>query len=172
MFYNYDFFQCGRNLKNMKSFLGISAACAITLLLVTVPARIGFTEESLLYDRQLLRFETGVVYDPESGLEWYAGPDRSTSWEEAKNWVTSLDAFGGRWRMPTMDELDTLHRVGDAANNITYLLYNSGYWIWSGHTEASSAKWVFSFSYGGEGWNGQAPADGGRALAVRERQND
>ena len=69
--------------------------------------------------------------------------------------------------MPSRIELDSLYHIGDGVNNITYLLDNSGYWIWAGQTENESSKWVFSFSFGGEGWNGQPPADGGRAIAVR-----
>ena len=111
-----------------------------------------------------------MVYDTESGLEWYAGPDQGTSWQEAKGWVTGLDVLGGGWRMPTTSELDTLYHVGDGINNITYLLYSSGFWLWAGQTEDLCAKWVFSFSYGGEGWNGQPPTDGGRAIAVRPRK--
>jgi hypothetical protein len=52
--------------------------------------------------------------------------------------------------------------------NLTHLLDNTGYWFWSGQAEKSAARWLFNFSYGGEGWSGQPPADGGRAIAVRE----
>ena len=121
-------------------------------------------------DRHLVRYDTGVVYDTETGLEWYAGPDKGTSWEEAKNWANELDVFGGGWRMPTRRELDALYHIGDGVNNITYLLYNSGFWIWAGSTRDSSSRWLFSFSYGGEGWPGIPPPDGGRAIAVRPRR--
>jgi hypothetical protein len=110
------------------------------------------------------------VYDAQSGLEWYAGPDQGMCWEEAKSWVARLDADGGGWRMPEHSELETLFRVGDGVSNITSLLSNSGYWVWAGTSQASASKWLFSFSYGGEGWGGQAPPDGGRAIAVRNRK--
>ena len=71
--------------------------------------------------------------------------------------------------MPSKKELRTLHHVGNGISNITMLLYNSGYWIWAGQTEQTASGWLFSFSYGGEGWPGVAPPDGGRALAVRKR---
>jgi len=129
----------------------------------------GVSPEVVYTDRYLVRYDSGVVFDTESGLEWFAGPDRGTSWEEANSWVVGLDEFGGGWRMPVRSELDSLYHVGDGVNNITYLLINSGYWIWAGKTRNSSSKWIFSFSYGGEGWNGQPPDDGGRALAVRQR---
>jgi hypothetical protein len=123
-------------------------------------------------DRHLVRYDTGVVYDIQSGLEWYAGPDQGMRWEEAESWATRLDAAGGGWRMPSLKELETLYHVGDGVNNITALLSNSGYWIWAGPTKDLSSKWIFGFSYGGEGWSGQAPADGGRAIAVRIGKRD
>ena len=128
--------------------------------------------EIVARDRNLVKYDTGIVSDIASGLEWYAGADQGLSWEEARDWVTGLDTSGGGWRMPTRSELDRLFRIGDGISNITPLLNNSGYWIWAGQTRAASSRWVFSFSYGGEGWSGEAPADGGRALAVRMRNSE
>lgn len=112
------------------------------------------------------RYESGVVRDQCTGLEWYPGPDRPTDWQAAKDWVSGLEGQG--WRMPSQKELDTLSRIGDGVRNIAPILKNAGYWIWAGDTEQSASKWLFGFSYGGEGWNGRPPADGGRAFAVRD----
>ena len=140
------------------------------ILLSVVIACHAIGAEIVHTDRHLVRYDTGLVYDTETGLEWYAGPDKGMSWQEASDWVSGLDALGGGWRMPTHDELDALYHIGDGVNNITYLLNNSGYWIWAGSTRDSSSRWLFSFSYGGEGWPGLPPADGGRAIAVRPRR--
>jgi len=153
----------------MKASRKIFLTVALKILFLTAFAVYGFCAEIVATDRHFVQYNSGVVYDTGSGLEWFAGPDRSTSWEEADRWVVGLDKFGGGWRMPIRSELDSLYHVGDGVNNITYLLTNSGYWIWAGMTLNSSSKWIFSFSYGGEGWNGQPPDDGGRALAVRQR---
>ena len=75
-----------------------------------------------------------------------------TFWEQAREWVDNLESSGGGWRMPGREELNTLYHLGDGVSNITPLLRNSGYWMWAGETAASSDRWVFSFSYGGEGW--------------------
>ena len=120
-------------------------------------------------DRHLVKYASGIVYDTQTGIEWYAGPDESTSWKQAVNWVASLSVDGGGWQMPTKFLLASLYHIGDGVNNITFLLDNSGYWIWAVTDEGKSSKWVFSFSFGGEGWNGQPPEDGGRVLAVRIR---
>ena len=153
----------------MKASRKIFLTVVMKILFLTAFAVCGFSSELVYTDRHLVRYDSGIVYDTETGLEWFAGPDRGTSWEEANSWVVGFDKFGGGWRMPILNELDSLYHVGDGVNNITYLLNNSGYWIWAGKTLNSSSKWIFSFSYGGEGWNGQPPDDGGRALAVRQR---
>jgi hypothetical protein len=154
----------------MKKSIWMSVVAGLPFLLITAMVFNGYAAEAVYTDRHLVRYESGVVYDTELGLEWYAGPDQATTWEEAKAWVAGLDKFGGDWRMPTRRELKTLYHIGDGVNNITYLLANSGFWIWSGQTKDSSSRWIFSFSYGGEGWNGPPPDDGGRALAVRTRK--
>ena len=100
-------------------------------------------------DRHFIKFENGIVKDTQSGLEWYAGPDRGTNWQQAVNWVSALDVDGGGWQMPSQFLLDSLYHIGDGVNNITFLLDNSGYWIWAGQTEKESSRWVFSFSFGG-----------------------
>ena len=155
----------------MKMVIWMSAVAGLQILLMTAPGSHGFAAEVVYMDRHLVRYDSGVVYDTELGLEWYAGPDRATTWEEASNWAAGLDEFGGGWRMPTRKELKTLYHIGDGVNNITYLLVNSGYWIWAGQTPSAASRWIFSFSYGGEGWSGRPPADGGRALAVRTRKS-
>ena len=154
----------------MKALRITYAAVGLQILISLGMAGHAIGAEIVYTDRHLFRYDNGVVYDNETGLEWYAGPDQGTSWEEARSWVTGLDAVGGRWRMPTRKELQTLYHIGDGVNNITYLLYNSGFWIWAGQTRDSASKWIFSFSFGGEGWAGQAPVDGGRAIAVRQRR--
>ena len=156
----------------MKISRMICAAVGILILFSTVVIVPDVDAEIVSTDGQLILYDTGVVFDTDTGLEWYAGPNRGTSWMEAKSWVTELDAFGGGWRMREQDELAALRRINDGVNNITYLLYSSGYWIWAGQSKDTSSKWIFSFSYGGEGWTGQAPADGGRAMAVRIRTRD
>jgi hypothetical protein len=49
-------------------------------------------------------YRNGVIYDTCTGFEWFPGPDRAMSWEEARDWVERLD--GERWRMPSEEELD------------------------------------------------------------------
>jgi len=83
--------------------------------------------------------DKGFVLDTKTGLQWIAGPDRGTSWLEAKRWVKSLTIDGGGWRMPTSNELKTLYKKGEGERNITPLLKTAGREVWS--IETKTMKW-------------------------------
>ncbi|MBC8434186.1 MAG: caspase family protein [Desulfobacterales bacterium] len=90
----------------------------------------------------------GIVKDSRTGLEWKAGPDMDTDWNEARSWVQSLNLDGGGWRMPTMDELEGLYKKGVGERNMTPLLKTTGWWVWSGETKGSSNAGDFGFNGG------------------------
>lgn len=95
-------------------------------------------------------------------LEWIAGPDRDTTWDQARSWVQNLSVEGGGWRMPTIQELKTLYQEGD-----TYLLSNTtGRWVWS-ITTKGPFMWLFSFRYGVDKWDSPGRSEHYRAFAVR-----
>jgi len=92
--------------------------------------------------------ESAIYYDKNTGLEWLSGPDRGTTWDEAKRWVASLTAVaGGGWRMPTRKELKTLYKKGAGTGNMTPLLKTTGNSVWSGETKGPSSAWGFFFSW-------------------------
>jgi len=99
------------------------------------------TIEIIDEDRWFVRYNNDVVKDTKTGLEWISGPDRPTTWKEAKKWVDSLNKIefaGGSWRMPTMKELKTLYKKGAGTRNITPLLKTTGEFVWSGETYISN----------------------------------
>jgi len=124
-------------------------------------------------DGKFIAYASGVVYDKNTGLEWFAGPDQSTKWNQAKAWVESLNISKGGWRMPTREELKTLYKKGAGKRNMTPLLKTTGWWVWSGETMGSSSAWFFIFSFR---WNSEANYHGrhhfyyGRGFAVRSRK--
>jgi hypothetical protein len=152
------------------TFQARTAVLVIILLTLTPLVEVDGGEEPLAVDGPFRMFANRVVLDTRNGLEWYPGPDRQTSWEQARNWVADLEVAGGGWRMPSKRELRRLFRIADGVSDITPLLYSTGYWVWAGAVRQEADRWLFRFSYGGEGWIGVAPADGGRALAVRRAQ--
>ena len=121
-------------------------------------------------DKGFIAFATGVVYDQNTGLEWYAGPDKKTNWNNAKAWVENLNVSGGNWRMPTKDELKTLYRKGSGKRNIKAPLITTGWRVWSVPRDSSTA-WGFNFNNGKEFWKGRYGAYAiDRGFAVRTRQ--
>lgn len=113
-----------------------------------------------------LAYANGIVKDTKTGLEWKAGHDRDTDWNQARSWVQSL---GGDWRMPTMDELAGIYNKGKGDRNMTPLLKTTGSWVWSGETKDSSDAWNFDFLYDSRDWYDRDDSYDGRAFAVRSR---
>jgi len=109
------------------------------------------------------------VWETNTALEWYVGPDRDTSWNQTKAWVENLNVAGGGWRMPTRDELTTLYQKSAETRNMTFLLKTTGLWVWSGETGDSSSAW-FSFFSGSEYQQDRDNSYNGRGFAVRSRK--
>jgi hypothetical protein len=120
----------------------------------------------------VIAYGNGVVYDKNTGLEWIAGPDKDTSWNDAKKWVENLTVSGGGWRMPTKKELETLYKPGAGKRNMTPLLKTTGWWVWSGETIGPSSAWSFRFFHGGyEYWSTRGFTNSYlRGFAVRSRR--
>ncbi len=140
----------------------------VLILSISIPS-LSLAEKYRTFEKHgcFQKYRDGVIFDTCTGFEWLPGPDRPMSWEEARDWVNRLE--DERWRMPTEEELEALQRIADGARNIAPVFANSGYWIWAGSTPDAASRWLFRFSYGGEGWSGRPHPDGGRALAVRKR---
>jgi hypothetical protein len=61
------------------------------------------------YMRNRYRKEAcGSIVDTWTNLQWYLGPDVTSSWRDTVNWVRQLPACGGAWKLPTMRQLRSL----------------------------------------------------------------
>ena len=78
-------------------------------------------------DGRVIAYSNRVVRNRKLGYEWFAGPDKGMTWEEAKSWAGSLTIDGGGWRMPKLKELETLYKKGAGRSNMTPLLKNIGF---------------------------------------------
>jgi TolB-like protein len=106
------------------------------------------SSKSVASDGRFEKLASGVVRDTKSGLEWYAGPDKSTGWDDAKIWVTGLKIDGGGWRMPTLKELKGLYQKGAGSRNMAPLLETTGWWVWAlDSTGSSSSIPAMSFDF-------------------------
>jgi hypothetical protein len=122
-------------------------------------------------DKQFIKYRSNVVYDKNTGLEWYVGPDKGTTWNEAKRWVEDLNVAGGGWRMPTIKELKTLYKKGTGENNMPPLLKTTIEWVWSGETKGSTNALTFGFGAGRESFGTRGWSRYPRGFAVRSRRS-
>jgi hypothetical protein len=109
----------------------------------------------------------GVVKDTKTGLEWFAGPDKDTTWDEAKAWTESLSVDGGGWRMPTRDEVKGLHTKGAGPHNVSPLFKTAGGFVWTGEIVGSSHAWGFCLDIGDEYFPRRTYSETARGFAVR-----
>jgi len=138
----------------------------------TLVASIDPKDREIGRDDHYIAYANGVVLDTKTGLEWLAGQDKDTSWGEAKKWIDilySLSISGGKWRMPTINELKTLYEEGRGSRNMTPLLKTAGHLVWSGETIDSSSAWYFRFYQGSRSEDFYNTAYYKRAFAVRSR---
>ncbi len=101
------------------------------------------------------------IVDKKTNLEWYIGPDRNTSWDEARKWAMSLKACGGGWRMPTALQLVALYQPHSVAG----IGFMTGGKHWPAHIDPA-----FS-AIGGGSWVWTKESRGPKAWAVNLNQN-
>ena len=104
----------------------------------------------------------GAITDTSTGREWYVGTDRTLSWDEARQWVSTLNTCGGSWRMPTIAEIRTLYDVSQTAGQGYYSgdrywpahihkvfdAIGSGSWVWSNSLVDDQYAWSFNLNQG------------------------
>jgi hypothetical protein len=143
----------------------------VAILLVASLSNAADKAKIVAKDGQYVSYENGIVYDEKTNLEWVAGPDKHTNWDEAKVWVESLSVEGGGWRWPTKEELKSLYKKGAGERNMTPLLKTTGWLVWSDETEGSESAWYFTFYEGDYTWGPRGGYGGShRAFAVRFRK--
>ena len=115
--------------------------------------------ESQIIDRDnnFSKYANGIVYDSNTGLEWFAGPGRNMSWAEAKEWARVLEIDGSGWRMPTKKELETLYQEGWGNRNMTRLLETAAWWVWYAEDDDGLSSSLFDFSRGTRDWGSRGP---------------
>ena len=127
-------------------------------------------EGRLSADGRYSKSSDGVITDSRTGLQWYVGQDKDTSWYAAKSWVDSLSVGGDGWRLPNRKELSELRQYNRGQNNMDPLFKTTGGWAWTGETYGSFDAWAYGFG-GGLGMMVNRRYDfAGRAFAVRSRR--
>jgi hypothetical protein len=57
---------------------------------------------------RFIKYENGIVYDTQTGLEWVQGPDRAMGGFAAQKWAQQLELDGGGWEISKLSELQSL----------------------------------------------------------------
>ncbi len=153
---------------NRSYFFSIIIA-VIAILLVASFSDAAGNAEIIAKDGQYVSYKNGIVYDEKTNLEWIAGPDKNTTWYEAKKWVENLNVAGDGWRMPTIKELRTLYKKEAGPRNMTPLLKTKGWRVWSGETKGRSSARIFIFTIGDKFWYNLRASGSRRGFAVRSR---
>jgi len=73
-----------------------------------------------------IRTQCKSIRDIRNGNEWFIGPDSNLTMVQAKEWVSSLTECGGNWKMPTEQQIQTLHSPTKNAGTGTFI--NGKYW--------------------------------------------
>ncbi len=119
--------------------------------------------------RSYSRSAAGVVTDQITGLEWQDNVDSAykswltlenytngnyhdTSGDTATTYCSDLTLDGGEWRLPSIEELETLVDNGkynpSVTENIFEHISSSRYWSSTADAYATSYAWIVHFGYG------------------------
>ncbi len=109
----------------------------------------------------------GTILDKNNRLEWLVGPDRDMDYNQAAAWAQKLGFCGGRWRLPTLKELETLYLNGAGKANRD-MIFNVDYQkVWSSQKDNPGIAHYFYFYRGFSQWQVRTDAKDMRVLAVR-----
>lgn len=132
-------------------------------------------QTKMLPEPVMVRFmddqKKGVVLDTKTGLMWAAKDNGGNiNWFGAKNYCESYKGGGyAGWRMPTQDELASLHEGKGHEKGIQL----TADFLWASETRPSSGGWggsetaYFGFNGGYRDWIHTSYALNARALPVR-----
>lgn len=111
---------------------------------------------------QYLVMECGAIKDELTGLTWYVGPDRNTTWHDAQSWTQNLRACGGGWRSPSIRDIKTIYdpayeagvgfytarRHWPAHMHPVFDQIGGGSWIWSKEAVGRSKARSYNMNQG------------------------
>jgi hypothetical protein len=118
--------------------------------------------------------DNGTVHDASTKLTWQQGvsPDETLTWGSpntvgtAQHYCSTLDLNGGGWRLPTLNELETLVDYTAPVNSRAQATIDIASfpntppfaWFWSATPLASdpSQAWDVEFGSGSNGWAGMS----------------
>jgi len=90
-----------------------------------------------------------VVIDNATGLEWQDNETVRKMWSDAISYCSSLPLDSGGWRLPTIEELETLVDDGRYSPSTTEGVFQhiSSYHYWSSTTNADSSDYAWGVHF-------------------------
>ena len=150
----------------------------ITMFVVAIITMMGATAGYTANEGRFIAHSNGTVLDTKTNLMWAAKDNGSDiNWANAKSHCENYDAGGYTdWRMPTQDELASLHDASKTRPAPCYRSFDihvttdlidiSCFAPWTSETRGSDAA-QFDFVHGARFWYLQTHTYGTRALPVR-----
>jgi len=103
------------------------------------------------------RSDSGVVTDSVTGLQWQddysdnGDKEKAANWEDAITYCESLELDGGGWRLPNINELNSiidLNRTSPAIDAIFQYTQSDDYWSSTTNIGYSYQAWSIYFGNG------------------------
>jgi len=116
------------------ALIDVSAVPAVLLLILSFSGCNRSADLVSIGDRFAVCDE--VITDLLTGMQWQLGPDYDIDWEDARDWITSLQ---GDWVMPSCAHLNQLWNAG--VSIFTWGPFvNSGNYVWCLYSDGDSDK--------------------------------
>ena len=111
--------------------------------------------------------EGAVIRDNKTGLEWEAEASGPMSWDEA---MAHAESLGDGWRLPTIEELETLLNRGRANPASSFPgMPSECFWTSTEYAGSASYAWYVYFYNGHVGFNDKTRTNLGRCVrSVKE----
>ncbi|MBY6239942.1 DUF1566 domain-containing protein [Methylosinus sp. Sm6] len=116
-----------------------------------------------LHDRFVTQ-SCGYISDMETDLDWIIGPNVNMAWNEARDWVgaQAKSKCGGNWRLPTVDQLESLYDQRQTAGqgyqlngksfpahiDPAFSAIGGGSWVWTKEEKDDNLAVSFNFNRG------------------------
>jgi len=114
-----------------------------------------------------------LVYDSKNNIDWFAGPGKNTSWDDAHAWIKFLNDnnfSGGGWRLPKPSELKSLYKPGLGERNMIPFLKTTAWLVWSDKPGDVLSYKCFNFGVGKALYLNRSFSDNLRGFAVRSKK--
>ncbi len=100
------------------------------------------TKQIELSDNQFVKYKNGVIWDKDTGLEWYFHEYDSIGRFAAQKWASDLAVDGGNWRLPYYKEVLALYKNHRKSKVLHINLNIAQRYVW--YNESLTEKFNFN----------------------------